>query len=252
MNDAEKGLHQQITDPGKSSLQRYQALAIGSESLWQLVKYELILLLCSWIPGASGLVLRKLLYPKLLGSVGRNVIFGHGVTIRHGPKIHLGDNVVIDDYASLDAKGDDNQGISIGEDTIISRNAVLSCKGGSIAIGKRCSIGINCLIHGVSGSDVSLGDDVLVGAFSYIIGSGPYGTDRVSVPFKQQGMIAQGGVSIASNVWIGSNSQIMDGVSIGQNSIVGSSSVVNKAVGEAEVVAGVPAKKIRVRTENTG
>ncbi len=248
MSDVKKGLHQQLTDPDKSSLQRYQAMTIGSDSLWPLIKYELILLLCSWIPGALGLVLRKFLYPRILGSVGRNVIFGHGVTIRHGSKVHLGDNVIVDDYVSLDAKGDGNVGITIGQDTIISRNAVLSCKNGNISIGKDCSIGINCLIHANGGSDVSLGDDVLVGAYTYLIGSGTYGTALVSVPFKKQGIEPQGGLAIADNVWIGSNCQILDGVSVGRDSIIGSSSVVNRPVGNAEVVAGIPARKIRSRT----
>ena len=64
-------LHEQLTDENKSTFSRYQDLALGSSSIWYLIKYELIMLFVSWVPGALGLVLRKVFYPFILGSVGR-------------------------------------------------------------------------------------------------------------------------------------------------------------------------------------
>jgi len=240
-------LHEQLTDSSKSAFGRYQELALGSDSIWYLIKFELIMLFCSWVPGALGLVLRKFFYPMVLASVGRNVIFGQGVAIRHGLKITIGDNVIIDDGAVLDAKGNDNTGIVIGADTIISRNVVLSCKNGDIEIGSHCTIGISTLVHAMQGSNVEIGNDVLVGAFCYFIGSGPYGTEELDRPFKEQGVHPQGGIKIASNVWFGSNVQVFDGVEIGTGSIVGASTVVNKDVADFEVVAGVPMKVVKTR-----
>ena len=46
-----------------SPLRAYQDLVIGSRSLARLVLYELVLLVSSWVPGALGLLLRKLLLP---------------------------------------------------------------------------------------------------------------------------------------------------------------------------------------------
>jgi acetyltransferase-like isoleucine patch superfamily enzyme len=244
---SEKPLHEQLADPNKSAVQRYKELALGQDSWWYLIKYELIVLLCSWVPGALGLVLRKNLYPFLLGKVGKNVIFGQGVTLRHGHKISLGDNVVIDDGVVLDAKGTQNQGIQVGADTIISRNVVLSCKNGDLTIGKACTIGINSLVHAMEGSNVTIGDDVLVGAFCYFIGSGPYVSDQLDVSFKKQGMVPQGGIVVKDNVWLGSNVQILDGVEIGTGAIVGTSAVVNHSVKDYMVVAGVPVKPIKSR-----
>ena len=97
-----------------SKLGKYQELVLGEKGLFQLIKYELIVLLTSWMPGAFGLLLRSKLYPLLLGRVGRNVTFGTGVVLRHPKKIYIGDNVVIDDQCVLDAKGSDNRGIFIG------------------------------------------------------------------------------------------------------------------------------------------
>ncbi len=232
-------------------MQRYQALALGSDSLWYLFKFEMVMLLSSWIPGALGLVMRKFLYPFILGEVGRNVVFGQGVAIRHGLKIKIADNVVIDDRVTLDAKGESNQGIQIGADTIVSRNVVLSCKNGDINIGSHCTIGISTIVHAMQGSDVAIGDDVLIGAMSYFIGSGPYISDALDVPFKQQGMAPQGGIQVENNVWFGSNVQVMDGVSIGSGAIVGTSSVVNKNVDALAIVAGVPARRLKSRTDKS-
>lgn len=244
---SEGTLHEQLTDGSKSAFGRYQDLALGSDSIWYLIKYELIMLLVSWVPGALGLVLRKWLYPCILGSVGRNVIFGQGVSIRHGLKISLGDNVIVDDGAVLDAKGGSNNGITVKRDTIVSRNVVLSCKNGDIAIGEACTIGISTLVHAMEGSDVVIGDLVLIGAFSYFIGSGPYVTDDLELPFKKQGMLPQGGINVADNVWFGSHVQVLDGVTIGTGSIIGASTVVNKSVDDYAVVAGVPMKKLKSR-----
>lgn len=244
---SEGTLHEQLTDETKSAFARYQDLALGSDSFWYLLKFELIMLLCSWVPGALGLALRKFCYPAILSSVGSNVIFGQGVVIRHGLKIAIGDNVIVDDGAVLDAKGLANSGITIGANTIISRNAVLSCKNGDIEIGDNCTVGISTLVHAMQGSDVSIGNDVLMGAFCYFVGSGPYQSDSLEVPFKKQGMLPQGGIHVADNVWFGSNVQVLDGVGIGSGAIVGASSVVNKNVDPYSVVAGVPMKLIKTR-----
>ncbi|MFK7889212.1 MAG: DapH/DapD/GlmU-related protein [Granulosicoccus sp.] len=247
MKVSEQKLHSQITDGSSSAVERYQSLALGSSSLYYLFKYELIMMITCSMPGALGLVLRKALYPRILGSVGRNVLFGRNVCIRHGKKIHISDNVIIDDNVTLDAKGEGNAGITVGSDCIISKNVVLSCKSGDIALGTGCSVGINAVIHATEGSSVALGDHVLVAAFVYIMGSGKYGTEEPDILFKDQGIYPQGGVNIESNVWIGSNAQIMDGVSIGTGSIVGSSSVVTRDVASYDVVAGAPARVIRSR-----
>lgn len=243
----EKTLHEQLVDSNKSALSRYQDLALGTNSLVYLIKYELIMLFASRLPGALGLVVRKKLYPKLFGSVGRNVIFGQGVTVRHGLKIHIGDNVVIDDFATLDAKGSSNTGIRIGDNVIVSRGVVFSCKNGNLQIGNDCTFGFNTLIQAVDESNVVIGNDVLVAAFVYIIGCGPYGTEQLDVPFKKQGIVSKGGIRIDDNVWVGSGVQIMDGVNIGTGAIIASNSVVTKSVEGNVVAAGMPAKMIKRR-----
>jgi len=239
--------HKQLTDENKSSLQRYRELVLGSDSLSSLIKYELVILLFSGLPGALGLFLRKKFYPAILSKVGKNVIFGRHVSIRHGSKIVLGDNIIIDDNVLLDAKGESNSGISIASNTIISRNCVLSCKGGDINFGANGTLGINSLIHAVEGSNVSIGDDVVIGAYSYFIGGGGYHSEERDVPFKQQGALCRGGVRVDDNVWIGSHVQLLDGVSVGTGCIIGAGAVVTQRIDKYTVSGGVPAKTIKMR-----
>ena len=243
----QKNLHDQLQDTSQSAFSRYQSIAIGNANLWYLIKFELIMLIVSGLPGALGFVLRKIFYPFILGSVGKGVIFGRGMTIRHGLKVHIADNVTIDDFATLDAKGENNTGISIGKGSIISRNVVLSCKGDDIDIGSGCTLGINSIVHAMQGSPVKIGNDVLCGAYCYFIGSGPYISDQLEVPFKKQGMAPQGGIEVSNNVWFGSNVQIMDGMTIGTGAIIGSSAVINKSVPDYSIFAGIPAKLIKQR-----
>ena len=95
------------------------------------------------VPGALGLALRKTLYPWLLGSCGRNVVFGQNVVLRHPHKIHIGDNVVIDDQCLLDAKGESNQASRIGNGVFVGRNTILSCKNGDIMLDDGVNLGFN-------------------------------------------------------------------------------------------------------------
>jgi len=54
-------------------------------------------------------------------------------------------------------------------------------------------------------------------------------------------------VTIGHDVWIGHNATVMPGVTIGNGAVVGTGAVVTKDVEPYSIVAGVPAKKIRMR-----
>ena len=140
-------------------------------------------------PARSACSCARRLYPLVLGSVGRNVVFGVNVTLRHPHKIHIGDNVVIDDLCCLDAKGTDNKGITIGNGVFVGRNTILSCKNGDIIIDDRANIGFNCEIF--SASRVRVGKNILMAAYTYLVG-GDHLYDRVDIPVLQQGRTARG------------------------------------------------------------
>lgn len=58
---------------------------------------------------------------------------------------------------------------------------------------------------------------------------------------------SKGDVVIGSDVWIGEGAIIMGGIVIGHGAVVGAGAVVTKDVSPYDIVAGIPAKKIRSR-----
>lgn len=234
---------QEAMGSGESALRRYQDLVVGSRSLWRLVVHELVVLSSSWVPGALGLVLRKLLYPLLLGSVGRGVVFGQGVVLRHPRKIRLGDGVVVDDLVVLDAKGTANRGIDVGRGVFLGRGTILSCKDGDIVIGDHGNFGFHCEVF--SGSSVTVGRHGLFAAQTYLVGGGHAFEDPSRAVVDQPR--SSHGIVLGDNVWLGTGAKVLDGVRIGHDVVVGANAVVNGDLPDGAIAAGVPARVLRSR-----
>jgi acetyltransferase-like isoleucine patch superfamily enzyme len=241
--------HDQITDASRSALERYQRLVVGSTNVGFTVKYELLLGLLSPIPGALGLILRRKLYKLLFQKLGRNALIGAGVILRHPNKIALGDSVVISDRCLLDARGENNLGITVGRDVILSHQVLLICKNGDITLGSNIGIGANSGLYAVAGNQITIEDHVLIAPYTYIGGHG-HNFDRLDIPIADQGLNPQGGILIREGAWIGARSTLLDGITIGKGAIVAAGAVVTKDVPDFAIVAGVPAKVMRYRGEN--
>jgi acetyltransferase-like isoleucine patch superfamily enzyme len=227
----------------RSALQKYQDLVVGSRRLGRLLLHELVVTATSWVPGALGLVLRRVAYPLLLGSVGRGVVFGQGVVLRHPAKIRLGAGVVLDDLVVLDAKGTSNLGITLGDGVFLGRGTILSCKDGDIVLGDHVNVGFNSEIF--SGSSVVVGRNGLFAAYTYLVGGG-HEFERTDLAVIEQARSSKG-IVLGENVWLGAGVKVLDGVRIGDNAVVGAGAVVNADLPEGAVAVGVPAKVVRVR-----
>ena len=241
-------IQEELFSSDRSRAARYARLVVGRPGLWALIKYEVIVTLCSALPGALGLLLRSKLYPHLLGRTGRNVTFGANVVLRHPHKIRIGDNVVIDDGCCLDAKGASNRGIDVGAGVFIGRGTILSCKNGDIVVDDHANIGFNCEIF--SGGRVRLGKHTLVAAYTYLVG-GDHTYDRHDAPVLYQDRIAKG-IEVDDNVWLGAHVVVADGVTIGRDAIIGAGAVVRHEIPSFAVAAGVPARVIRDRRGDAG
>src|SRR3954470_2549104 len=189
-------VQEQLFASGRSSREKYQDLVVGRPGLAALLKYELVVFISQGLPGAAGLAMRKAMYPWLLGSCGRGVVFGQNVVLRHPHKIHIGDNVVVDDNCLVDAKGETNLGIRIGSGVFIGRNTILSCKNGDIELADGANIGFNCEIF--SASRVTIGRRVLMAAYSYVIGGDHDFSDPAKSVLEQSRTSA--GVAIGDGV----------------------------------------------------
>jgi len=230
----------QLFKAGGGARAKYSQLVVGKPGWAALLKHELVVLFAQAAPGALGLALRKWMYPWLLGSCGRNVVFGQNVVLRHPHKIRIGDRVVIDDNCLLDAKGEANAGITIGSGVFVGRNTILSCKNGDIELGDEANVGFNCEIF--SASRVRVGRGTLIAAYVYLIGGDHEFSDREKAVLDQRRVSA--GISIGDGAWLGAGAKILDGVMIGDRAVIGAGAVVRDAVPPGATAVGIPARLI--------
>jgi len=114
----------------------------------------------------------------------------------------------------------------------------------------------------IIGDNVILNNDCHIGCINRIeIGNNVLGASRIFITDHYHGQISsedldvlaakrplysKGAVIIKENVWIGEGVVILPNVTIGENAIIGANSVVNKDVPANAVVAGMPAKIIKI------
>lgn len=236
----EKPLMMDVIQEGEqSTLQKYSYFFVGRPGISQLIRYEAIMCLARNRQGGLGYLLRKKLYPKLLGGVGSNVQWGQFVSIRHPQKIRLGHRCAIDDNVLLCARGADEQGLVLGDDVLVARNSIVQVKYGSLRVGNYCVLGTGNTII-VSGGAV-IGDHFMSGPNCYIGGS-RHGIVRSGVPMIKQDTYTRGMVEIGNDVWLGTGVYVLDGIKIGEGAVVGSGSVVTRDIPAYAIAAGVPAK----------
>jgi len=109
--------------------------------------------------------------------------------------------------------------------------------GKNITVGK--NVFINACCHFQDQGGITLGDNCLVG-HNVVFATLNHGF----APEERQSMLPAP-IVVGRNVWIGSNSTILQGVTIGDNSIIAAGSVVTKDVPANAIIAGVPARFIR-------
>ena len=112
-------------------------------------------------------------------------------------------------------------------------------------------------VHISSIESIVIGSYVLMGSRIYISdhNHGIYKGDGQSHPEEapSQRILGGGGpVTIGDNVWIGDNSVILGPASIGSGAIIGANSIVRGIVRSNSMVAGTPARLIKVFNPQTG
>lgn len=115
--------------------------------------------------------------------------------------------------------------------------------GDNVSMGDAVHISCNTKIH--IGNHVLFGSNVFVGDHQH----GRYHGDNQSQPIyppAQRPLSQGGGINIDEHVWIGNNVTIIGDVTIGAGAIVAANSVVTQSVAASAIVAGVPAKRIKM------
>ena len=238
-----------LLDDSCSAFRKYTNLFVGKKGFFAFLKYEFIIAFFGRIPGAAGIMLRRIFYRRLFKKVGRGVAFGRSLTIRHPHKIEIGDNTFIDEMAVLDAKGEANEGIKIGKNVFVGRNTILSCKEGSIYLDDFVNLSANCSL--LSETGIHIGRYSFMAGHCYLVAGGNHTFDRIDLPIMFQPSVVKGGIRIGEDCWIAASVTVIDGVKLGKGCIVGAGSIVARSFPDYTIILGNPASKIKSRITPT-
>jgi acetyltransferase-like isoleucine patch superfamily enzyme len=133
--------------------------------------------------------------------------------------------------------------VDFGRFVWIGDGTKIRCHEGRVEIGDKTVMGQECTISAYQ--HVRIGQQCVIADRAMFIDF-DHGVVEVERPIRQQGIYKRD-VRVGSNVWIGYGACVLRGVSVGDNAIVGTNSVVTKDVPANAVVAGIPARIIRMR-----
>ena len=133
--------------------------------------------------------------------------------------------------------------LRIGRWAWVGHGCKIRAHEGLVEIGAKTVIGQECTISAFQ--HVSIGRECIVADRVMLIDF-DHGVTEVERPIRLQG-ISKRDVRVSHNVWIGYGACVLRGVNVGENAVIGTSAVLTTDVPANAVVAGVPARVIRMR-----
>lgn len=153
--------------------------------------------------------------------------------LSQNPQWAFGDRVFVSGQAAVQ-----NDILELGDRSYVAGHAYLS---GEVRTGRDCTINVYTVVRG----KITIGDAVRIGAHTSILGFNHTMTDPDVEVFRQP--TTSKGITIGSDVWIGSHVVIVDGVTVGDKAMLAAGAVVTKDVPAGAVVGGNPARVIKWR-----
>lgn len=112
-----------------------------------------------------------------------------------------------------------------------------------IHIGDRVGVGFNCFFL----CKCKVGNDVLIASNCHFVNRTDHRYDIIGKSIWDSGRGAASGIVVEDDVWIGQSATILAPVVIGRGAIVAAGSVVTRDVPAYSIVAGNPARVIKMR-----
>ncbi len=190
-------------------------------------------------------IILKLFYCDHRFQIGRNLRASSipKITITDNAKVKIGENVIIRE--GVEIRAHKNSSLEIGNNCRIDRGVrILSTNESNIKIADGTRIGLYSVLNG--GDSITIGGKTLISGFVYLQTS-MHKFDKADSSIQDQGY-THAPIILESDVWIGTHAVIFPGIHIGHGAIIGSNAVVNKNVLNGQIVGGVPAKEINMRT----
>ena len=119
----------------------------------------------------------------------------------------------------------------------------IRCHAGAVEIGAKTVFGQDCTISAYK--RVRIGQQCVIADRAMFIDF-DHGVTEVERAIRHQGIYKRETI-VGSNVWIGYGACILRGVTVGDNAVIGTNAVVTRDVPPNAVVAGVPARLLRMR-----
>lgn len=123
----------------------------------------------------------------------------------------------------------------------------LNIRRGQIRVGRYSYIGANASIN----SPLVIGDLCMLSTNIQFVGN-DHRIDVVGGPIRLEFAETPGTTIIEADCWIGHGAIIRAGIRIGRGAVVGAGSVVTKSILPYEIVAGAPARCLRMRFDTEG
>ena len=129
----------------------------------------------------------------------------------------------------------------IGKRSVIEDFACINNAVGEIQIGDDSRIGLHNTIIGPVhiGNQVNLAQGVVVSGLNHNFAD-------TETPISEQG-VSTAQITISDDVWIGANSIILKGVTVGTGSVIAAGAAVTKDVPPYAIVGGNPARILKMR-----
>jgi acetyltransferase-like isoleucine patch superfamily enzyme len=133
--------------------------------------------------------------------------------------------------------------VHLGRWSWIGHGCKIRAHEGEVRIGAKTVLGQECTISAYQ--HVSIGRECIVADRVMLIDF-DHGVVEAERPIREQGIYKRD-VRVGHNVWVGYGACFLRGVTVGDNCVVGTYAVVNRDVPANAVVAGVPARVLRMR-----